>query len=47
MAAREALTAVITELDTGMRRQFTEKFGQISAEFNRYFESCSAADTEA
>ena len=37
MAAREALTAVITELDTGMRRQFTEKFGQISAEFNRVF----------
>ena len=37
LAAREALTAVITELDTGMRRQFTEKFGQISAEFNRVF----------
>ena len=37
LTAREALTAVITELDTGMRRQFTEKFGQISAEFNRVF----------
>lgn len=37
LEAREALTAVITELDTGMRRQFTEKFGQISAEFNRVF----------
>ena len=35
--AREALLKVIEELDTGMRKQFTEKFGQISAEFNRVF----------
>lgn len=36
-AARENLTAVIEELDKGMKQQFEEKFAQIKQEFDRVF----------
>ncbi|MGI6106740.1 MAG: chromosome segregation protein SMC [Lachnospiraceae bacterium] len=35
--SRDALLKVIDELDTGMRLQFSEKFGQIREEFDRVF----------
>ncbi len=37
VTAQEALYKIIEELDTGMRRQFTEKFAQIRIEFDRVF----------
>ena len=37
VTAQEALYKIIEELDTGMRKQFTEKFAQIRAEFDRVF----------
>lgn len=37
VTAQEALFKIIEELDTGMRKQFTEKFSQIRAEFDRVF----------
>ena len=37
VTAQEALYQIIEELDTGMRRQFTEKFALIRAEFDRVF----------
>ncbi len=37
MTAKESLLGIITELDTGMRRQFKEKFGEIRAEFDNVF----------
>ena len=37
VTAQEALFKIIEELDAGMRRQFTEKFAQIRAEFDRVF----------
>lgn len=37
VTAQEALYRIIEELDTGMRRQFTEKFALIRAEFDRVF----------
>lgn len=37
VAAKEALLKIIDELDTGMRRQFEEKFGEIRREFDRVF----------
>ena len=37
VTAQEALYKIIEELDTGMRRQFAEKFAQIRAEFDRVF----------
>ena len=36
-AARAELEKIILELDSGMRRQFSEKFGQIQAEFDKVF----------
>ena len=35
--AEEALLGIIEELDTGMRRQFEEKFGEIKREFDKVF----------
>ena len=35
--AEETLQGIINELDTGMRRQFEEKFGQIRIEFDKAF----------
>ncbi|MCI5649812.1 MAG: chromosome segregation protein SMC [Fusicatenibacter sp.] len=35
--AAETLQGIIDELDAGMRRQFTEKFSEIRAEFDRVF----------
>ena len=35
--AREKLISVIDELDTGMRTQFEEKFGEIKTEFDKVF----------
>ena len=35
--AAESLKKIITELDEGMRKQFTEKFAQIRQEFDRVF----------
>lgn len=35
--AEETLLGIIEELDTGMRRQFEEKFAQISTEFDKAF----------
>lgn len=35
--AEETLQGIINELDTGMRRQFEEKFGQIRVEFDKAF----------
>ena len=35
--AAETLKGIITELDEGMRKQFTEKFAQIRQEFDRVF----------
>ena len=35
--AEETLQGIINELDTGMRRQFEEKFGQIRREFDKAF----------
>lgn len=35
--AQDALYKIIEELDTGMRKQFTEKFAEIRAEFDRVF----------
>ena len=37
MEAEEALLGIIEELDTGMRRQFEEKFGEIKREFDKVF----------
>lgn len=37
ITAQEALDKIIEELDAGMRKQFTEKFAQIRAEFDRVF----------
>lgn len=37
VTAQEALYQIIEELDTGMRRQFTERFALIRAEFDRVF----------
>ena len=37
VTAQEALYRIIEELDTGMRKQFAEKFAQIQAEFDRVF----------
>ena len=37
VAARAELEKIIQELDTGMRRQFSEKFRQIQAEFDKVF----------
>ncbi len=37
VTAQEALFQIIEELDAGMRKQFTEKFSQIRAEFDRVF----------
>ena len=45
VTAQEALYQIIEELDTGMRRQFTERFALIRAEFDRVLRSCSAAAT--
>jgi chromosome segregation protein len=36
-AAQETLYKIIEELDTGMRRQFAEKFAEIRREFDRVF----------
>ena len=36
--AEEALVNIIEELDSGMRRQFTEKFAEIRREFDRAFQ---------
>ena len=35
--AEETLVQIIEELDTGMRRQFEERFGQIRKEFDKVF----------
>ncbi len=35
--AEKTLLGIIDELDTGMRRQFLEKFGQIQKEFDKVF----------
>jgi len=37
VTAQEALYKIIEELDTGMRKQFAEKFAQIRVEFDRVF----------
>lgn len=37
--AEEALLSIIDELDTGMRRQFEEKFREINAEFDKVFKA--------
>lgn len=37
ITAQEALYKIITELDEGMRKQFSEKFAQIRLEFDRVF----------
>ena len=37
VTAQEALYKIIEELDSGMRKQFAEKFAQIRAEFDRVF----------
>lgn len=37
VTAQEALFKIIEELDAGMRRQFSEKFAEIQAEFDRVF----------
>lgn len=37
VAAQEELEKIIEELDTGMRRQFEEKFAEIRAEFDKVF----------
>ena len=37
VAAEENLVTVIDDLDTGMRKQFMEKFGQIQREFDKVF----------
>lgn len=36
-AAQAELEKIILELDTGMRRQFKEKFSEIRSEFDRVF----------
>ena len=35
--AEKTLEGIITELDTAMRKQFHEKFGEISREFDKVF----------
>ena len=37
VTAQAELEKIIEELDTGMRRQFEEKFGEIRAEFDKVF----------
>ncbi len=37
VAAEKELEGIIAELDSAMRKQFTEKFGQISREFDKVF----------
>ena len=37
VAAEKDLEGIIAELDSAMRKQFTEKFGQISREFDKVF----------
>lgn len=37
VTATKSLEGIVAELDTGMRRQFAEKFGQIQTEFNKVF----------
>ena len=36
--SEQALLGIISELDTEMRRQFTEKFAEIAEQFNRVFQ---------
>ena len=44
--AEANLVSVIEELDTGMRKQFTERFAQIQKEFDRYLRSFSEEERE-
>ena len=45
VAAEAALTRIITELDEGMRKQFTEKFRRISEEFDQVFKELFGGGT--
>ena len=45
VAAEAALNRIITELDEGMRKQFTEKFQQISDEFDQVFKELFGGGT--
>ena len=38
MKSEETLKGIITELDQGMRKQFTEKFAEIRTEFDKAFQ---------
>lgn len=44
--AEKTLVGIIEELDTGMRKQFLEKFAEIQTEFDKVFKSCSAVEKE-
>ncbi|MGI6054761.1 MAG: chromosome segregation protein SMC [Clostridium sp.] len=44
-AAETALLQIIGELDTGMRRQFQEKFGEIRREFDKVFKELFGGGT--
>lgn len=46
ITAQDALYKIIEELDIGMRKQFTEKFAMIRAEFDKVSGNSSEADTE-
>lgn len=41
--AEKTLERIIVELDEAMRRQFKEKFAEISREFDKVFKELSAA----
>ena len=44
--AEQTLLGIIEDLDSGMRKQFMEKFAEIQKEFMHHSSTCSAADME-
>ena len=44
--AEQTLVGIIEDLDSGMRKQFSEKFAEIQKEFDASSSICSVADTE-
>lgn len=46
-AAQAELEKIILELDTGMRRQFKEKFSEIRSEFDRVFKELFGEDGDS
>ena len=46
VTAEKTLEQIIQELDEGMRKQFSEKFGEIQKEFDKHLRNCSEAEKE-